>query len=298
MSEMTGHQLSCEGFAAQLAEYLEGDSTDVSRALMEGHATHCAVCGALLAELRSITAEAARLPLLVPSRELWSGIADRIDARVLPLEASRLGRAFARPRRRWAGSAIAAAALVVLTAGVTHLLTRAALTTATSASPTRQTGSTDVAVTPPADPVLAPADSRTSGETVATTPAVIGAPDPVRSRRLVSRAVSPPAARATTAPVPARLAAAAPELPSGAEPSFDREIAALRRIVRERRSSLDPATIAVLEQSVAVIDSAIVQSRAALAKDPASGFLATQLNHSLEKKVELLRTAALLPSRT
>jgi hypothetical protein len=54
----------------------------------------------------------------------------------------------------------------------------------------------------------------------------------------------------------------------------------------------------VLEQSIAVIDSAIAQSRAALIKDPASGFLATQLNHSLEKKVELLRTAALLPSRT
>ena len=51
----------------------------------------------------------------------------------------------------------------------------------------------------------------------------------------------------------------------------------------------------MLEQSIAVIDSAIAQSRAALAKDPASGFLATQLNQSLEKKVELLRTAALLP---
>ena len=66
----------------------------------------------------------------------------------------------------------------------------------------------------------------------------------------------------------------------------------------ERTAQLDPHTIAVLEQSVAVIDSAIAQSRAALAKDPASGLLATQLNYSLEKKVELLRTAALLPART
>ena len=82
------------------------------------------------------------------------------------------------------------------------------------------------------------------------------------------------------------------------EPMYDREISALRTIVKSRRSTLDPRTIAVLEQSIAVIDSAIAQSRAALAKDPASGFLATQLNHSLEKKVELLRTAALLPART
>ena len=82
------------------------------------------------------------------------------------------------------------------------------------------------------------------------------------------------------------------------EPVYDREIEKLRRIVKSRHSSLDPKTITVLEQSIAVIDSAIAQSRAALAKDPASGFLATQLNHSLEKKVELLRTAAMLPART
>jgi hypothetical protein len=79
---------------------------------------------------------------------------------------------------------------------------------------------------------------------------------------------------------------------------YDREIVKLRAIMRDRRAQLDPQTVAVLEQSIAVIDSAIAQSRAALAKDPASGFLATQLNHSLEKKVELLRTAALLPART
>ena len=82
------------------------------------------------------------------------------------------------------------------------------------------------------------------------------------------------------------------------EPMYDREISELRNIVKSRRSSLDPRTIAVLEQSIAVIDSAIAQSRSALAKDPASGFLANQLNHSLEKKVELLRTAAMLPART
>ena len=82
------------------------------------------------------------------------------------------------------------------------------------------------------------------------------------------------------------------------EPMYDREIQKLRQIMKTRRAQLDPKTITVLEQSIAVIDSAIAQSRSALAKDPASGFLANQLNHSLEKKVELLRTAAMLPART
>lgn len=82
------------------------------------------------------------------------------------------------------------------------------------------------------------------------------------------------------------------------EPVYDREIDKLRRIVKTRRTELDPKTITVLEQSIAVIDSAIAQSRRALKADPASGYLAKELNQSLEKKVELLRTAAMLPART
>jgi len=47
-----------------------------------------------------------------------------------------------------------------------------------------------------------------------------------------------------------------------------------------------------------VIDDAIAQSKAALAQDPASRFLNNQLNSALDKKLELLRTAAMLPNRT
>jgi hypothetical protein len=69
-------------------------------------------------------------------------------------------------------------------------------------------------------------------------------------------------------------------------------------MVRDRRGELDPATVAVLEHSLKVIDQAIAQSKDALQRDPASGFLQEQLNHALDKKVTLLRTAARLPSRT
>ena len=82
-----------------------------------------------------------------------------------------------------------------------------------------------------------------------------------------------------------------------ADPVFAGEIVKLRRIVRERRAQLDPRTVAVLEQSIAVIDSAIAQSRAALRKDPSS-FLAERLNSARDKKLHLLRTVALLPSTT
>jgi hypothetical protein len=82
------------------------------------------------------------------------------------------------------------------------------------------------------------------------------------------------------------------------EQLYDQEIAHLQTIVRDRRSLLDTATIAVIQRNLAVIDSAIAQSKAALAADPNSRFLNEQLNSVLDQKVELLRTAALLPART
>ena len=54
----------------------------------------------------------------------------------------------------------------------------------------------------------------------------------------------------------------------------------------------------IIEKNLKVIDAAIAESRAALAKDPHSHFLNDQLAHVLDQKVGLLRTAALLPTRT
>ena len=180
-------------------------------------------------------------------------------------------------RRAWVRPAVAAAALVLVTAGITHMLTRARyepILTVPGSTSSVANARIDTPATPP------PVQSNTKDGENITTPTV---PAPVR-RFLVANAP--------------RTTSAGKLMEEHAEPVYDREILKLRKIVRERRSQLDPRTVAVLEQSIAVIDSAIAQSRAALAKDPASGFLATQLNHSLEKKVELLRTAALLPART
>jgi hypothetical protein len=68
--------------------------------------------------------------------------------------------------------------------------------------------------------------------------------------------------------------------------------------VSQRKTQLDPSTVAIIEKNLEIIDAAIAQSRAALARDPASMMLSEQLTHALDKKVELLRTAALLPAST
>ena len=283
-------RMACDDFADKLADYLEGDLSPVGREAMDAHAATCAECRQLLSELEALRVDAAALPPLEPSRDLWAGIAERIDARVLPLDASRTTTV----RRTWRHPAVAAAALVLVTAGVTHLWTRysyeqpaASLVPSEQVAAARELGmpARDSEVTESASPAPtaeAPATRRVAGaSTRSGARPTAGRPTGRTAAVLVSRS---PNANGITR--------------TEAEPVYDREIVKLRAIVRDRRAQLDPRTIAVLEQSIAVIDSAIAQSRAALAKDPASGFLATQLNHSLEKKVELLRTAALLPART
>ncbi len=283
---MIDESMTCDGVADQLASYLEGDLPEHARLMLEAHAASCDACSSLLADLDDIRRQTSALPVLEPSRDLWAGIAARIDTPVTSIEDTRQARSVT-VRRTWVRPGLAAAALILVTAGVTHYFTRAYIGAERSAlvsAPPR------VAVTPTSvseatgqfepsglDPSTEPAESSSSRSRSSSS-----------DRRSASR---------STANTAARLASAVPAMKE-AEPVYDKEIGKLRAIVRERRSQLDPRTIAVLEQSIAVIDSAIAQSRAALAKDPSSGFLANQLNQSLDKKVELLRTAALLPSRT
>jgi hypothetical protein len=304
--------LDCDGFAAVLADYLEGDAPDAVRAAVEAHAEECAACGALLADLQDIPVQAAALPALAPSRDLWAGIAERIDARVLPLERPAV-RTIVPARRSWTRPAVAAAALVIVTAGITHYMTRSLYEAPSTVATTSSSAPAATAATSPAEtsPVAeAPGRGEAAGARVAESSITPPTPSGGIGGNNTGQAGAQRSGVRTPTAVAANRAPSGRAEPSGArlvsanavmdqtKPMYDREISELRNIVRSRRSSLDPKTIAVLEQSIAVIDSAIAQSRSALAKDPASGFLANQLNHSLEKKVELLRTAAMLPART
>lgn len=72
----------------------------------------------------------------------------------------------------------------------------------------------------------------------------------------------------------------------------------MRSVLRERRGQLDSATVRVLERNLKLIDDAITESRAALARDPESGLLADELTRAMRRKLELLRTAAAMPARS
>jgi len=76
--------------------------------------------------------------------------------------------------------------------------------------------------------------------------------------------------------------------------NFDRTTSDLGLIVAAERERLRPETIALLERNLAIIDTAIAESRAALARDPASVELRGLFAAAARQKVELLRWAARL----
>jgi anti-sigma factor RsiW len=278
---MTLHTMDCAEFDGRLADYLEGTLDAADRRAIEAHLATCVRCAALVRDLEDIRASAARLPELAPSTDLWSGIAGRIEAPVVPLASRATPNAPARQRLmdRLRTAAIAAA-LVAVTAGVTYTLTISRSGTRAlppvAANPPRATAPDTTA--PSAGPDSALPQSVSARELATAPPAEPGRSDSVPG-------VREPASTQRVLNVPGAV-------------TYSREIDRLRTIFARNRSQLDPRTAAIIEANLKVIDDAIAQSKAALAQDPASRFLTNQLNSALDKKLELLRTAALLPNRT
>jgi Putative zinc-finger len=278
--------ISCEEFAASVADFLERDLDEASRAAVETHALDCDACGALLSDLRRLSVDAANLPELSPSRDLWEGIAARIDAPVIPIgtrgeSRARFGGRVARDRSVLRAAAIAASLLVAAGLGAAVMFQFMRDRDTNRFVTTGPTAQHNVAVG-------TPGSSRTVAPDTSAAPSVL---------RAVATTDSSADSSLTKGDGSGVMAVSNPSNRS-AEQTFDAEITRLRAIVQRRRSQFDPVTISVIERNLKVIDDAIAQCRAALAKDPASRFLIESLNHALENKVELLRTAAMLPART
>jgi putative zinc finger protein len=275
---MTMHALDCAAVDERLADYLEGDLDFAARREVDAHVASCGRCAALVRDLELIRASAAELPELIPSTDLWGGIARRIDTPVLPLTRPTPNVVTGRRNFDWVRRAAVAAALVAVTAGVTYTLTvahgaRAAAPTVAATTNSRML---------PDSSVSARSDS-TGRSLVAGTSAAPGTTETPLANPQDAQPVTPRPQRLVNAP---------------AAETYSREIDRLRTIFARNRSQLDPRTAAIIEANLKVIDDAIAQSKAALAQDPASRFLNNQLNSALGKKLELLQTAALLPNRT
>ena len=274
--------MTCDDVDGVLLDYLEETLDRDAQSAVEEHVAGCLRCNSMLRDIGSIRAQAAALPELTPSRDLWAGIATRIEPTVAPL-----GRPQQAPRRTWIPlAAAAAAALMIATAGVTYLATSRSMRSAGTVAAAPKAGASTQQIA--AAPVIVEAPIEAPAPSAAPT-------SPSAAEVASARAAERPATRATSREV---TLASRQRVLTASDIAYGDEIARLQKVITERRRELDPATVTVIEQSLKIIDAAVRQSRAALARDPKSGFLTDQLNNALDKKIELLRTVALLPSRT
>lgn len=99
-----------------------------------------------------------------------------------------------------------------------------------------------------------------------------------------------PAPASTTADPGATVRSAS----TRATETYDAAIGDLEAVLQSGRAQLDPATVAVLETNLALIDSAIAEAQRAIAADPANAYLNSHLARTMQRKLELLRRAATL----
>lgn len=77
----------------------------------------------------------------------------------------------------------------------------------------------------------------------------------------------------------------------GLKADYIRAARELSITLEERRASLSPHTVRIVEQNLSVIDAAIRESSEALARDPGNRSLSQMVSNSYRQKVELLRQA-------
>ncbi len=113
--------------------YLEHDLDASAHDWMHRHQTLCVACSSMMREVEGLVGSAAALPVLAPTHDLWTGIASRLDASVVPLHGaastgSMPSSAGSFPSRRSGMRirhlAIAATVLVAVSSSVTWRLAR------------------------------------------------------------------------------------------------------------------------------------------------------------------------------
>ncbi len=70
-------------------------------------------------------------------------------------------------------------------------------------------------------------------------------------------------------------------------------IADLERVLLQEQDVLDSTTVRVLQQQLAIIDRALAEAREALARDPASEFLADHYAAMMKRKLNVLRAVTI-----
>ena len=323
----TNGNMNCTDFGDRVSAWLDDELGASEDSQMDEHVEVCANCSLLVSDLIQMLDSARSLPVLSPPRDMWSEVESRLEARVLPISSLGESRpsvanvsAYTSPdaspphmgdltrfglrshNRIWL--ATAATVLVVVTAGVTWTAARWSLaTTGASAGAVANAGASAGAK---ANAIAAEIASSVRTATQAT----------IDSTTVAIRNDASDNASGNASDNADNLSRGAPSsvsrsvIPGGqnqvsfvttsatsmieVDAIYEKEIAALRRIVNERFADLDPITVMELKSNLATIDKAIEDSRRALRSDPGSALLSSELDRIIEAKLVLMRRVALL----
>ena len=111
--------MTCEHVDNVLSDWLEGDLDLPQRRAVDAHLRECLRCASIVRDIDGLRRDAANLPGLAPSRDLWDGIAARIETPVVEITPRQ---AAATPVRRTWQMAAAAVVLMAASSGITYLV--------------------------------------------------------------------------------------------------------------------------------------------------------------------------------
>jgi anti-sigma factor RsiW len=257
----------------RLDDFASGELPDLDRVRVQRHLDECDECRTELESIRTLLALTAELPAsIAPRRDLWAGIAGRLEPRdnviELPREETKV--IPLTPRRRpwqpprWALQAAAAVVLIASSSAITAVLMHrqgaAPLGPVAVGSPVR--------ATPPATATTRPMPDAVPVENAGT-----------------------PAGGSTAAPAAAGNGQTALAAFRPAEKDYEQAIGELKQVLETKRGRMAPETVQTLETNLRIIDAAISESRAALERDPNSRELTRMLTATYDAKVKLLRQA-------
>lgn len=242
-------------YTERLSDYLDDALDPDARAEVTVHLEVCADCSATLEALRGVVQRARTLGPIEPETDLWAGIAARIG-----------------------GAAAPGAAEGTVRAG--------------EPAP-------DPDVIPAAAPVPIESHPRWFASVVRLTLPQLAAAGLLIAALSGGAAwwmLRAPAGGPAGTPIASSDTGAVDAAPAGdasfpGQGGYETTIADLERTLERGQDRLDPETVRVLRENLAIIDAAIVDSRRALAADPQSPFLYRHLNQQMQRKVDLLQQA-------
>ena len=242
-------------YTERLSDYLDDALEPGACAEVAAHLESCAECAATLEGLRAVVERARVLGPIEPEGDLWAGIAARIGDAAAPAAAEGKARA-GEPAPDPDALPAAAGSPVPIESHPRWFAAAVRLTL----------------------PQLAAA-----GLLIA-----------VLSGGAAWWLLRAPAGTPGGAPVASQDESGLDAAAAGAFPGeggYETTIADLERTLERGEGRLDPGTVRVLRDNLAIIDAAIADSRRALAADPESPYLYRHLNQQMQRKVDLLQQA-------